>query len=42
MRRLPSLPEGYAVLRTFVPTQSRQQAASAFLADASCEPFTAN
>jgi uncharacterized membrane protein len=33
--------EGYAVLRTFVPTQSRQQAATAFLADASCEPFPA-
>ena len=34
--------EGYAVLRTFVPTQSRQEAASAFLADASCEPLTAD
>jgi uncharacterized membrane protein len=34
--------EGYAVLRTFVPTRSRQEAASAFLADASCEPFTAD
>ncbi len=33
--------EGYAVLRTFVPTQSREEAATAFLADASCEPFTA-
>lgn len=32
--------EGYAVLRTFVPTQSREEAATAFLADASCEPFT--
>ena len=31
--------EGYAVLRTFVPTESRQQAAVAFLADASCETF---
>ena len=31
--------EGYAVLRTFVPTESRQQAAVAFLADASCEAF---
>ena len=31
--------EGYAVLRTFVPTQSRQEAATAFLGDASCEPF---
>lgn len=34
--------EGYAVLRTFVPTQSRQQAAVGFLADASCETFTPN
>ncbi|MCR6498921.1 DUF1254 domain-containing protein [Shinella sp. CPCC 101442] len=34
--------EGYAVLRTFVPTQSRQPAATAFLADASCEMFAAN
>jgi uncharacterized membrane protein len=34
--------EGYAVLRTFVPTQSRQEAATAFLADASCEAFTAD
>lgn len=34
--------EGYAVLRTFVPTQSRQEAAVAFLADASCEPFSAD
>lgn len=33
--------EGYAVLRTFMPTQSREEAATAFLADASCEPFTA-
>lgn len=33
--------EGYAVLRTFVPTQSREEAATAFLADASCEPFAA-
>ncbi|GAA4182270.1 DUF1254 domain-containing protein [Shinella granuli] len=33
--------EGYAVLRTFVPTQSREEAAIAFLAEASCEPFTA-
>ena len=33
--------EGYAVLRTFVPTESRQDAATAFLADASCEAFTA-
>ncbi|UDF30319.1 UNVERIFIED_ORG: hypothetical protein LHK14_03015 [Roseateles sp. XES5] len=32
--------EGYAVLRTFVPTESRQEAATGFLADASCEPFT--
>ena len=34
--------EGYAVLRTFVPTQSRQDAATAFLADASCEQFPAD
>ena len=34
--------EGYAVLRTFVPTQSRQEAATAFLADASCEQFPAD
>ena len=34
--------EGYAVLRTFVPTRSRQKAASAFLAGASCEPFPGN
>ena len=34
--------EGYAVLRTFVPTQSRQEAAVAFLANASCEPFSAD
>ncbi len=34
--------EGYAVLRTFVPTESRQEAATAFLADASCEPFPAD
>lgn len=33
--------EGYAVLRTFVPTQSRQEAANAFLAEASCEFFGA-
>lgn len=33
--------EGYAVLRTFVPTESRQEAAIAFLAEASCEPLTA-
>lgn len=33
--------EGYAVLRTFVPTESRQEAATAFLGDASCEPFAA-
>ncbi|WLR93647.1 DUF1254 domain-containing protein [Shinella zoogloeoides] len=33
--------EGYAVLRTFVPTESREEAATAFLADASCEPFPA-
>ena len=33
--------EGYAVLRTFVPTQSREEAAAAFLADAGCEPFAA-
>ena len=32
--------EGYAVLRTFVPTGSRQEAATAFLADASCEPLS--
>ncbi|GMB81769.1 membrane protein [Shinella zoogloeoides] len=32
--------EGYAVLRTFVPTESRRKAADGFLADASCEPFT--
>jgi uncharacterized membrane protein len=32
--------EGYAVLRTFVPTQSRQEAAAAFLEEASCEAFT--
>ena len=31
--------EGYAVLRTFVPTESRQEAAIGFLAEASCEPF---
>jgi uncharacterized membrane protein len=31
--------EGYAVLRTFVPTASRQPAAVGFLADASCETF---
>ena len=34
--------EGYAVLRTFVPTRSRQEEAAAFLAGASCEPFTAD
>jgi len=34
--------EGYAVLRTFVPSQSRLEAAVGFLADASCEPFTAD
>jgi uncharacterized membrane protein len=34
--------EGYAVLRTFVPTRSRQEAATAFLADASCEAFSAD
>ncbi|HEV7251263.1 MAG TPA: DUF1254 domain-containing protein [Shinella sp.] len=33
--------EGYAVLRTFVPTESRHEAATAFLADASCEPLAA-
>lgn len=33
--------EGYAVLRTFVPAQSRQEAAAAFLGEASCELFTA-
>ena len=31
--------EGYAVLRTFVPTESRLPAATAFLANAGCEPF---
>jgi uncharacterized membrane protein len=31
--------EGYAVLRTFVPTDSRQEAATAFFAGAGCEPF---
>ncbi|QRI64363.1 DUF1254 domain-containing protein [Shinella sp. PSBB067] len=31
--------EGYAVLRTFVPAESRRPAANAFIADASCEPF---
>jgi len=34
--------EGYAVLRTFVPTASRQPAAIGFLADASCETFVPN
>ena len=34
--------EGYAVLRTFVPTTSHQQAAVGFLADAGCEPFVPN
>ena len=34
--------EGYAVLRTFVPAESRQQAAVAFLADASCDIFAAD
>ncbi|RFZ88060.1 DUF1254 domain-containing protein [Shinella sp. WSJ-2] len=34
--------EGYAVLRTFVPTASRQPAAVGFLADASCETFVPN
>ena len=34
--------EGYAVLRTFVPTTSHQQAAVGFLADAGCEPFAPN
>ncbi|MCD1263932.1 DUF1254 domain-containing protein [Shinella sp. AETb1-6] len=34
--------EGYAVLRTFVPSRSRQEEAAAFLAGASCEPFTAD
>ena len=33
--------EGYAVLRTFVPTESRRAAATSFLADAACEPFGA-
>lgn len=33
--------EGYAVLRTFVPTQSREEAAAAFLEEAICEAFTA-
>lgn len=33
--------EGYAVLRTFVPAQSRLPAAAAFLADAGCETFAA-
>ncbi|WP_313532206.1 DUF1254 domain-containing protein [Shinella sp.] len=32
--------EGYAVLRTFVPTASRQPAAVGFLAEASCETFS--
>lgn len=31
--------EGYAVLRTFVPTESRQEAGTGFLADAGCETF---
>lgn len=33
--------EGYAVLRTFMPTESRREAATAFLGGASCEPFAA-
>lgn len=32
--------EGYAVVRTFVPAESRLEAATAFLAEAVCEPFT--
>jgi uncharacterized membrane protein len=33
--------EGYAVLRTFVPAESRQEAATAFLTEAACEDFAA-
>ncbi len=34
--------EGYAVLRTFIPTESRRSAAKDFLAGAVCDPFGAD